>query len=138
ALRPILADFLNNCDYVGAITLLEFERKAREERPHLLMWLAFTYFHNGDYKKAIDAYDDALKKESDLSIHAYKACCFYALTQYQEAEDSAKLAPDSTLKTRILFHTAHKKNDESAMMAQHQALSDSKEDQLCLAAIQYL
>mmetsp|Transcript_95965 Transcript_95965/g.170315 ORF Transcript_95965/g.170315 Transcript_95965/m.170315 type:complete len:566 (+) Transcript_95965:83-1780(+) len=143
ASRPILADFLKDCDYVGAVTLLEFERKAREERPHLLLWLAYVYFHNGDYKKAIDAYDDHLKKvmpgqETDLNIHAYKACCLYALTQYQEAEDEAKKAPDSPLKTRILFHTAHKRNDESAMMAQHQALTDSKEDQLCLAAIQYL
>jgi len=60
------------------------------------------------------------------------------LTQYNEADDAAKLAPDSPLKTRILFHTAHKLNDESAMMAHHQALTDTLEDQLCLAAIQYL
>lgn len=138
AAKPELQEFLNTCDYVGATTLLEFERKAREERPHLLMWLAYSYFHNGDYKKAIDAYDDAMKKENDPSIYAYKACCLYALCQYAEAEDVAKLAPESQLKTRLLFHTAHKRNDESAMMAQHQALSESKEDQLSLAAIQYL
>mmetsp|Transcript_1767 Transcript_1767/g.3940 ORF Transcript_1767/g.3940 Transcript_1767/m.3940 type:complete len:561 (-) Transcript_1767:411-2093(-) len=138
ASKPDLQEFLNNCDYVGSITLLEFEKKAREERPHLLMWLAYSYFHNGDYKKAIDAYDEAIKKENDQNIHAYKACCLYALTQYQEAEDEAKQAPESPLRTRILFHTAHKRNDESAMMAQHQALSDSREDQLCLSAIQYL
>lgn len=136
--RPELNDFLKNCDYVGAITLLEFERKAREERPHLLMWLAFSYFHNGDYKKAIDTYDEALRKENDQFIHAYKACCHYALCQYQEAEESASRSPESELKTRIIFHTAHKRNDEAAMMQQHQALSDSREDQLCLAAIQYL
>lgn len=133
-----MEEFLHNCDYVGAITLLDFERKSREERPHLLMWLAYSYFHNGDYKKAIDTYDEALKKENDPQIHAYKACCYYALTQYSEAEDSVKQAPDSALKTRILFHTAHKNNDESAMMVHHQALTDTREDQLCLAAIQYL
>lgn len=138
ASRPELQDFLKNCDYVGAITLLEFERKAKEERPQLLMWLAYTYFHNGDYRKAIDAYDETMKKENNPDIHLYKACCLYALTQYSEAEEEAKKAPDCGLKTRILFHTAHKRNDESAMMAQHQALTDSKEDQLCLAAIQYL
>lgn len=133
-----MEDFLNNCDYVGATTLLDFERKLREERPHLLMWLAYSYFHNGDYKKAIDTYDDALKKENDPHIRTYKACCYYALTQYSEAEESAKQAPDSALKTRILFHTAHKNNDEAAMMSHHQALTDTREDQLCLAAIQYL
>eukprot|EP00932_Pfiesteria_piscicida_P015231 SRR837773.27262.p1 GENE.SRR837773.27262~~SRR837773.27262.p1 ORF type:complete len:122 (+),score=55.48 SRR837773.27262:45-410(+) len=90
ASKPELQEFLDKNDYVGAITLLEFEKKAREERPHLLMWLAFSYFHNGDYKKAIDTYDECLKKDSDLNIHVYKACCLYALTQYQEAEEEAQ------------------------------------------------
>merc|ERR1719229_535610 len=138
AAKPVLQEFLANCDYVGAITLLEFERKAREERPHLLMWLAFAYFHNGDYKKALDAYDDAMKKEGDKNIHVYKACCLYALTQYKEAEEEARQAPESPLKTRLIFHTAHKMNDEVEMMKHHQMLTDSTEDQLCLAAIQYL
>jgi len=138
AQKPDLQEFLNKCDYVGAITLLEFDRKAREERPHLLMWLAYSYFHNGDYKKALDTYADAMKKEQDPNIPVYKACCYYALTQYTEAEEEAQKAPDSPLKARLLFHTAHKRNDESAMMAHHQMLTDSREDQLGLAAIQYL
>lgn len=138
ASKPDLLEFINACDYTGAITLLEFEKKAHEERPHLLMWLAYSYFHNGDYRKAIDMYDEAMKKENDPHIHAYKGCCLYALCQYQDADDAVKLAPDSSLKTRLTFHTAHKKNDESTMMEQHQKLSDIAEDQLCLAAIQYL
>ena len=40
---PELLVFIAQQDYVGAITLLEFERKAKENRPHLLMWLAFAY-----------------------------------------------------------------------------------------------
>eukprot|EP00929_Paragymnodinium_shiwhaense_P107602 TRINITY_DN7381_c0_g1_i1.p1 TRINITY_DN7381_c0_g1~~TRINITY_DN7381_c0_g1_i1.p1 ORF type:complete len:561 (+),score=192.85 TRINITY_DN7381_c0_g1_i1:92-1774(+) len=138
AAKPDLFEFFNNCDYVGAITLLEFEKKAKEERGHLLMWLAYSYFHNGDYRKALESYEEAQKTESDPGIPVYKACCLYALCQYNDAEEEAKKAPESPLKTRVLFHTAHKRNDESAMMAQHQKLSDSKEDQLCLAAIQYL
>jgi len=138
ASKPDLLEFINACDYTGAITLLEFEKKAHEERPHLHLWLAYSYFHNGDYRKAIDTYDEAMKKESDPHIHAYKGCCLYALCQYQDADDAVKLAPDSSLKTRLTFHTAHKKNDESTMMEQHQKLSDIAEDQLCLAAIQYL
>mmetsp|Transcript_49635 Transcript_49635/g.93039 ORF Transcript_49635/g.93039 Transcript_49635/m.93039 type:complete len:561 (+) Transcript_49635:88-1770(+) len=137
-LKPDLFEFFNNCDYVGAITLLEFEKKSREDRANLLQWLAYSYFHSGEYAKALDAYDEAIKKDTDKNIHAYKACCHYALCQYSQAEDEAKLAPDSPLKTRILFQTAHKKNDESAMMEHHQNLTDSTEDQLCLAAIQYL
>eukprot|EP00927_Polykrikos_kofoidii_P082838 TRINITY_DN833_c0_g2_i1.p1 TRINITY_DN833_c0_g2~~TRINITY_DN833_c0_g2_i1.p1 ORF type:complete len:561 (+),score=108.60 TRINITY_DN833_c0_g2_i1:218-1900(+) len=138
ASKPELEEFLTNFDYVGAIALLEFEKKANEKRPHLAMWLAYTYFHNGDYVKAIAAYDEAALVEKDRCIHCYRACCLYALCQYSEAEEEAKKAEDSPLRTRILFHTAHKRNDESAMMSQHQKLTDSHEDQLCLAAIQYL
>ncbi|CAE7870049.1 DYF13 [Symbiodinium microadriaticum] len=89
---PSLEEFLEVCDYVGAVTLLEFEKKTREDRPHLLMWLAYSYFHNGDYKKAIDTYDDAMRKENDPNIAVYKACCHYALCQYQEAEEEATKA----------------------------------------------
>jgi len=42
------------------------------------------------------------------------------------------------LQTRILFHCAHKHNDESNLMTYHQQLSESTEDQLSLAAIHYL
>merc|ERR1719174_69501 len=138
AAKPDLFEFLDNCDYVGAITLLEFEKKGKEERSHLLLWLAYSYFHAGEYAKALEAYEEALKKTNDANIHGYKACCYYALCQYQQAEDAAQKAPDSALKIRLLFHTAHKRNDESAMMEQHQKLNDTTEDQLALAAIQYL
>lgn len=136
--KPDLFEFLDNCDYVGAIALLEFERKSKEERPHLLLWLAYSYFHSGEYAKALEVYEEIVKKTSDSNVHAYKACCHYALCQYSLAEEAAQKAPESPLKTRIVFHTAHKRNDESAMMTQHQKLSETTEDQLCLAAIQYL
>jgi len=84
--KPDLFEFLDNCDYVGAITLLEFEKKAKENRDHLLLWLAYSYFHAGEYAKALEAYEEALKKTNDQNIHAYKACCCYALCQYQQAE----------------------------------------------------
>merc|ERR1719235_2777245 len=61
ASKPDLQEFLNNCDYTGAITLLEFEKKAKEERPHIHLWLGFCYFHNGDYRKAVDVYEEMLK-----------------------------------------------------------------------------
>jgi len=139
AAKPELQNFLDECDYIGAITLLEFEKKAKEERPSLQHWLGFCYFHNGDYRKAIDLYDEVLaSRDADPVVHVYKACCLYALCLYDEAEVAAKQGPDTPLKSRVLFHTAHKRNDETAMMSYHQVLSDSTEDQLCLAAIQYL
>lgn len=58
AQKPDIQEFLSKSDDVGDITFLEFDRKAKEDRPHLLVWLACSNFHNGDYKKAVDAYDD--------------------------------------------------------------------------------
>merc|ERR1719478_943521 len=38
----------------------------------------------------------------------------------------------------MLFHTAHKRNNEERILEMHSAVSDTAEDQLCLAAVQYL
>eukprot|EP00971_Amphidinium_carterae_P215471 4276671-Amphidinium_carterae.2 len=47
---------------------------------------------------------------------ADEACCYYALCKYTEAEEEAKKGPEgSALRTRLLFHTAHKRNDEGAL-----------------------
>jgi intraflagellar transport protein 56 len=137
--RPELETFLENCDYTGAITLLDFEKKCREERPKHLLWLSFCYWHNGDYQKALDAYTELLKgPKAEPVFHIYKACCLYALGQYDTAKEEAMKGPDDSLKSRVLFHIAHKQNDETKMMDMHQMMGEDVEDQLCLAAIQYL
>lgn len=57
-----------------------------------------------DYRKAIDVYDDLMKRNDyDRNIHAFKACCLYALCNYKEAKAEAKKAEDSELKNRLLF-----------------------------------
>eukprot|EP00879_Flechtneria_rotunda_P009429 GHRR01009871.1.p1 GENE.GHRR01009871.1~~GHRR01009871.1.p1 ORF type:complete len:458 (+),score=143.98 GHRR01009871.1:1-1374(+) len=43
--------------------------------------------------------------------------------------------PRCPLASRILFHCAHRKGDEDALMAQHSNLTDALEDQLSLAAL---
>lgn len=45
--------------------------------------------------------------------------------------------PRCPLATRILFHCAHARHDEDALMALHSSLSHSLEDQLSLAALHY-
>ncbi|KAJ7397246.1 Intraflagellar transport protein 56 [Pitangus sulphuratus] len=47
-------------------------------------------------------------------------------------------APKSSLQNRLLFHLAHKFNDEKKLMNSHQNLQDITEDQLSLASIHYL
>ena len=42
------------------------------------------------------------------------------------------------LQNRLLFHLAHKLNDENKLMIYHQKLTDDTEDQLSLASIHYL
>ena len=59
--KPNLFEFLEKCDYVGAETILKFEKKAKEERPGgTAMWLAYAGFHNGEYRLALDNYEELL------------------------------------------------------------------------------
>lgn len=40
-----------------------------------------------------------------------------------------------SLKSRVLFHCAHKRGDEAALMQRHQELGESLEDELSLASV---
>lgn len=52
----------------------------------------------------MDIYDELMKRNDyDRNIHAFKACCMYALCNYKEAKVEAKKAEDSELKNRLLF-----------------------------------
>jgi len=53
-------------------------------------------------------------------------------------ERSTQRAPEHALKNRLLFHVAHKVDDQDKLMMRHQELTDTNEDQLSLAAIHYL
>ena len=87
----------------------------------------------------MDVYDDLMKRNDyDRHIHAYKACCMYALCNYKEAKAEATKAEESDLKNRLLFQLAQKTGDENEIMRHHGALSNSLEDQLCMAALHFL
>jgi intraflagellar transport protein 56 len=87
----------------------------------------------------MDIYDELMKRNDyDRSIHAFKACCMYALCNYKEAKAEVQKADDSELKNRLLFQLAQKCGDENEIMSYHGALSNSIEDQLCMAALHYL
>lgn len=90
-------------------------------------------------RKAMDIYDELMKRNDyDRNIHAFKACCHYALCNYKEAKDEALKATDTPLRNRLLFQLAHKLGEESDIMNYHKSLSNEVEDQLCLAALHYL
>jgi intraflagellar transport protein 56 len=90
---------------MAALTLLECDKKySHRHDAKTYLGIAYCAFHNGDYKKAIDTYDELMKREGyDSSIHCFKACCLYALCEYKKAKAEAEKAMDSDLKNRILF-----------------------------------
>lgn len=140
---PEANDFLKNRDYTGAITLLECERKyASKHDIKTLMSLAYSYFHNGDYKKAMDTYEDLMRNQDyDRNLHLFKACCLYAEYKFKEAKTECERAGDNidqSLYTRLMFHLSHKLGEENAIMNYHQQLTNSVEDELCIAALHYL
>ncbi|CAG9322586.1 unnamed protein product [Blepharisma stoltei] len=135
---PKLQSFIDDRDFLGALTFLEIQKSAaRDEK--LLLWLAYSAFHAGEYKKAIEAYDELMKNPGySPELHTYKACCYYALCQYDEAYDECTKAPETPLLVRLMFHIAHKRGDENAVLVYHQKIGQSTPDQLCMAAIHYL
>ncbi len=137
---PELGDYIKSRDWTGAVALLEFNRLATDDfDAEQELYLGYSAAHLGDYKKALDSYDRLLefggcRKE----VHLYRGVCLYFLQQYDEAEEAALRGPAGPLQNRLLFHVAHKQNDENKLMVYHQKLTDSKEDQLSLAAIHFL
>lgn len=136
--KPKLEEFIQNRDYTGAVILLEFQKQTKEVGSKTLEWLGYAAFHLGDYKKALDAYNDILRKpDADAVNYLYAACCMFYLGMYKEAEEEAVKGPATRLQNRILFHLALKTNNEKDLMKYHQKITDSTEDQLSLASVHY-
>eukprot|EP00617_Octactis_speculum_P018662 CAMPEP_0185750798 /NCGR_PEP_ID=MMETSP1174-20130828/9557_1 /TAXON_ID=35687 /ORGANISM="Dictyocha speculum, Strain CCMP1381" /LENGTH=617 /DNA_ID=CAMNT_0028427469 /DNA_START=265 /DNA_END=2118 /DNA_ORIENTATION=- len=204
-----LKEYIKNRDYVGALVLLEFNRKTGDgDNKETLMWIGYCAFHLGKYERALEAYQSIETHSTEVpnEVHLYMACCLYYMqmypqagekaTHYSELEESSlkenmekatsavavqeKLkdmqreqgkegfqkmaqdmilddeevksrirkeleleykstkAPEQALKNRLLFHLAHKNDDQDKLMLRHQELTDCQEDQLSLAAIHYL
>ncbi|XP_057323808.1 intraflagellar transport protein 56 [Microplitis mediator] len=133
---PKLEEFLDKRDYAGALTLVEFN-KSSSNAQDTDMWIAYCAFHLGDYKRATSVYE-SLRKKGRSDVFTNLACCYFYLGMYPEAKEALNDAPDSNLKTRVMFHLAHKMGDEAKLKDYHGKLKDVTEDQLCLASIHYL
>uniref|UniRef100_A0A3Q2UWC1 Intraflagellar transport protein 56 n=1 Tax=Haplochromis burtoni TaxID=8153 RepID=A0A3Q2UWC1_HAPBU len=136
---PRLEEYLQQRDYLGALTLLEFQKNIGEREEDADLWIGYCAFHLGDYKKAMEEYKSMTNKpECPAEVWVYLACALFFLGLYKEAEEAASKAPMSPLQNRLLFHLAHKFNDEKRLMSFHQNLEDVTEDQLSLASIHYM
>ena len=137
--KPKLEDFLQNRDFTGAVTLLEFQKQVGEKKEDLLAWLGYSAFHLGEYQKALDVFRDLLKGENaDPTYHLYVSCCLCYMGLYTEAEEEANRGPATHLQKRLLFHIAHRTANEAALRQYHQELTEDIEDKLSLASVHYL
>ncbi|KAM0724541.1 Intraflagellar transport protein 56 [Formica fusca] len=135
---PKLEDFLEKRDYIGALTLLEFDNST-DSSLNTDLWLGYCAFHLGDYKRAATIYENLRKRDyAPPDVSTNLACCYFYLGMYPESQKILEDAANSKLKTRLLFHLAHKMGNESKLIEYHQMLQDVIEDQLSLASIHYL
>lgn len=133
---PEFSEFLQKADWVGALAVLELQKS--NGRPETTLWIAYCNFHHGEYRKAMNIYDELLKKpKSDKVLHLYKALCLFGLCHYEESQKEALKAPESSLQIRLLYLLAQKLNDDTTLMALHHKLSDDQSSQLCKAAVHY-
>ncbi|XP_056136266.1 intraflagellar transport protein 56 [Lampris incognitus] len=136
---PRLEEYMQQRDYLGALTFLEFQRHIGEREEHADLWIGYCAFHLGDYKRAMEEYKSmTMQPDCPAEVWVYLACTLFFLGLYKEAEEAASKASLSPLQNRILFHLAHKFNDEEKLMGFHQNLEDVTEDQLSLASIHYM
>jgi intraflagellar transport protein 56 len=131
---------LQDRDFSKATAILEFYKTTGLPVGDIDInaWLAYAAFHMGDYVKATEVYKEMLAQDDTDQVHwLHLACCYFNNGQWKEAEEAALKGPQSSLQSRILFHVAHKFNDEAKLMNYHGKLQDTIEDQLSLAAIHY-
>jgi intraflagellar transport protein 56 len=137
--EPRLETLLENRDYTGAITMLEFLLSSGNSSVEIKMWLGYCQFHLGEFHQAVETYRALLRSNSgDPVVHLYLGCCLFYLGMYKEADEAAQQGPTCKLQNRLLFHLSHKFNDEKRLMGYHQNMQDVIEDQLSLASIHYL
>ncbi|KAK2544207.1 Ttc26 [Columba livia] len=136
---PQLEELLALRDFTGAIALLEFKRHVGEQEEDTDLWIGYSAFHLGDYKRALEEYEALTKQPAcNPDVWVNLACTYFFLGMYTQAEQAALKAPKSRLQNRLLFHLAHKFSDEKKLMSSHQNLQDITEDQLSLASIHYM
>lgn len=127
-------------DYSSAATFIEFIRDELRQpyTKELALWHGYSLFHLGEYTKAIQVYEKLLEQDpEDTSLHLYISSCHFYNQDYDAAQISAEKGPMCDLRTRLLFHIANKRNDETQLFKAHSDLIGTLENQLSFAAIHY-
>jgi tetratricopeptide (TPR) repeat protein len=81
--------------YIGSLELArgDFQQASATGNgyrdPRIFLWIGFTYHQEGDYRLAIDAYNEAIAKAPDFAIaHVNKGRAYMDLREYDRAVDS--------------------------------------------------
>lgn len=137
-----LEDFVIRRDYTGARAYLEFSHDSDDEYMHLPIdqWIAFCYFHLGDYQTALNLYKHVQDMEpatEDINLNI--AVCMFYLGMYEESQKLIEQTPNTPLKLRLMLHLAHKLNNVEQVAELSDGLQDALvEDQLSVASLHYL
>uniref|UniRef100_A0A7E4V0V4 Intraflagellar transport protein 56 n=1 Tax=Panagrellus redivivus TaxID=6233 RepID=A0A7E4V0V4_PANRE len=132
-----LDEFLEARDYTGALATLEHKQK-NEPTLQNSMWLAYCAYHGGMYQQAANVYESILKqKDAPPEVNLYLCCCYLMLGLADEAMKIAEKQPKSELQNQILLHCVYKNQDSKKTGYYHSLLTDSVEDKICYASINF-
>ncbi|CAL6019175.1 Intraflagellar_transport protein IFT56 [Hexamita inflata] len=141
---PTLMQFIERRDFVGAITLLNFQKKTNTVPTgiHADLWLAYCYFHNGQHDLAYKIYVELNKQEPLPQDHAqlelYQSICLLYMGKVNEARQIATKLQSTPTQNRLLFHCCARQLDEDSLQQYHQKLQNKTPDQMALAAVHYI
>jgi hypothetical protein len=118
-------------------------------------WTVRCFFYKGESELInffLSEYQKLLKTEpsgggnknktsstlDEATIWLNIACCYFSMGMNTEANEAAVKGTACPLKNRLLFHLAHKLDNEDAVIANHSKLEEILENQLSLASMHYL
>ena len=91
---------MKNCKHIYNIYISSLNKDNLTNQ----LWLAYAYFHSGDFPKALQIYNELLKKPNcDPNIYTYKACCLYALCKFKEGLEEAKKGVPTELNVCLFY-----------------------------------
>uniref|UniRef100_A0A673IV79 Intraflagellar transport protein 56 n=1 Tax=Sinocyclocheilus rhinocerous TaxID=307959 RepID=A0A673IV79_9TELE len=113
---PRLEDYLNQRDYLGALTLLEFQRNGGLSVEHADLWIGFCTFHLGDHKRAMEEYKAlTLRPECPVEVWVYLGCLLFFLGLYKEAEGASLMLTKAFAKELIQHNLVVFRGGEGAL-----------------------
>lgn len=136
--------FIERRDFIGAITLLRFQKDS-----HTLpagvnadLWIAYCYFHLGRHEDALRIYTTLASHEppplDSQTLDLYRAICMLYMGRMKDARELATSLPPTPLSNRLLFHACSRLLDEESLVTYHSKLRNVSPDQMALAAVHYL